>query len=268
MHYLNLLNNASKSALILIFMILGCNPAHPEELPEIQPESISTNREIIQLKPRQVMFPEQARRAYILFKTEQNMRLPRPGLSRKFYLLPEESKMSFSIGDTRDGYMINGQHLPVPSLLLRQLPIQYERGITYGTPNLIQILVDTARTMEKKYPNSIMYLGNMGLREGGDIPYSVSHNSGRDADIAFYLNDENGKQAHLKNMYKVSGHLVAYTPEGHMTFDIDKNTTLIETLLTHPKINIQFIFAAKHIRSAVHKELIARGASEELLARF
>ena len=176
--------------------------------------------------------------------------------------------MSFSIGDTRDGYMVNGQPLPVPSLLLRQLPVQYERGIAYGTPNLIKILVDTARTMQKKYPGTIMYMGNMGLREGGDIPYSVSHNSGRDADIAFYLKDADGKFARPQNMYKQSAHLTAHTPEGLLVFDLEKNTTLIETLLSHPKINIQFIFLAKHLRSAIQRELVRRGASEEFLAKF
>ncbi len=196
------------------------------------------------------------------------MRKDAPEPERLFYRLPEEKNMSFSIGDTRDGYLINGQPLPAPSLLLRQLPVQYERGIAYGTPNLITILVDTARTMQKKYPGTIMYLGNMGKREGGDIPYSVSHNSGRDADIAFYLKDENGKFANPRNMYKMSAHLQARSPDGVYTFDLEKNTTLVETLLTHPKIHVQFIFLAKHLRTAIQRELVRREASEELLARF
>ena len=58
--------------------------------------------------------------------------------------------MAFSIGTTRDGYMVNGRSLPQPSLLIRQLPVPYERGLTYGTQDLIRFLVDTGRAMEKK----------------------------------------------------------------------------------------------------------------------
>ena len=274
------IKNALTLALSLIFSVVGCNPALPNELPETNLPNDSTNFDTIQSKPqtintsitritpRKVYFPKQAQDAYILHLAQERMRKPSPGLSRQFYITPGEEQMAFSIGDTRDGYLINGQTLPAPSLLLRQLPVQYERGIVYGTPNLIKILVDTARTMEKKYPGTIMYLGNLGLKEGGDIPYSVSHNAGRDADIAFYLTDSNGNQVHPNNMYKVGARMIAHSPEGELTFDVDKNTSLIETLLTHPKIHIQFIFAAKHISSAVQKELVRRGASEELLARF
>ena len=251
-----------------VFAAPGCNSAHTESIAEPNQTIISTHKEIIQLKRRPDYFSGEVRRQYLIRQASEMMRKDAPESTRVFYRSPEEKNMSFSIGDTRDGYLINGQPLPAPSLLLRQLPVQYERGIAYGTPNLITILVDTARTMQKKYPGTIMYLGNMGLREGGDIPYSVSHNSGRDADIAFYLKDENGKFANPRNMYKMSAHLQARSPDGVYTFDLEKNTTLVETLLTHPKIHVQFIFLAKHLRTAIQRELVRREASEELLARF
>ncbi|MBO4350956.1 MAG: HEAT repeat domain-containing protein, partial [Proteobacteria bacterium] len=106
-------------------------------------------------------------------------------------------------------------------------------------------------------------------REGGDIPYSISHNSGRDADIGFYYTDEKGKFFHPNHLYKINRSLQTRTEDGKLlTFDLEKNTTLVETLLTHPKINLQFIFLAKYIRTAVQKELVRRGASEDLLNRF
>ena len=253
---------------LALFSAPGCGSGYTESLAEADQSIISTHKEIIQLKRRPDYFSGELRRQYLIRQASEIMRKNAPEPSRTFYRTPEEKNMSFSIGDTRDGYLINGQPLPAPSLLLRQLPVQYERGIAYGTPNLIKILVDTARTMQKKYPGTIMYLGNMGLREGGDIPYSVSHNSGRDADIAFYLLDEKGKFANPQNMYKQSVHLQARTPEGVYTFDLEKNTTLVETLLTHPKIHVQFIFLAKHLRNAIQRELVQRGASEELLAKF
>lgn len=201
-------------------------------------------------------------------KAAQSMRNPAPNPKRVYYTTQEEANMSFSVGDTRDGYLIHGQLLPTPSLSIRQLPVQYERGIAYATTEFIKLMTDTAAAMQKKYPGTIMYMGNMSAMEGGDIPYSVSHNAGRDGDIAFYYKDENGKFAHPDNLYKINRRLQAQTKDGLLTFDLEKNTTLIETLITHPKIDVQFIFLAKYIRSAIYKELVQRGASEDLLLRF
>ena len=258
-----------QTSLAAIFCVLPCcTAAHPEEITTTEVNHNSTPQHKIQLKQRPTYITPQVEEQLRIRTFLQTNRHPAPKLKRTFFITPNESNLAFSIGDTRDGYLINGQSLPAPSTILRQLPVQYERGITYGTHNLIAILTDTARAMQKKYPHTIMYLGNMGAREGGDIPYSVSHNSGRDADIAFYYTDEKGKFAHPQNLYKITRGLKAFTKQGTLTFDLEKNTTLIETLLTHPKIHLQFIFLAKYIRTAVHKELIRRGASEDLLKRF
>ena len=246
----------------------GCSSAQPQTTPVEKQTIISTAREIIQLKPRPNYISPELYSKMLIDKAFEESRHPMPKSTHIFFMTPEEKEHSFSIGDTRDGYLINGHPLPMPGNVARQLPVQYERGIAYATQDFIKLVTDTAAAMQKKYPGTVLYLGNMSKPEGGDIPYSVSHNSGRDGDIAFYYLTEKGKFAHPQNLYKLRKNLTVNTPDGLLTFDLEKNTTLIELLLTHPKINVQFIFLAKYIRTAIHKELINRGASEELLARF
>ncbi|MBQ9394721.1 MAG: HEAT repeat domain-containing protein [Proteobacteria bacterium] len=246
----------------------GCSSAQPQTQPTEKQPIISTAKENIQLKPRPNYISPEIQSLLLIDKAFKEARHPAPKPTRQFFMTPEEQGHSFSIGDTRDGYLVNGHPLPIPGNIVRQLPVQYERGIAYATEDFIKLVTDTAAAMQKKYPGTVMYLGNMSNREGGDIPYSVSHNSGRDGDIGFYYLTEKGKFAHPKNLYKLRKNLTVNTPDGVLTFDLEKNTTLIELLLTHPKINVQFIFLAKYIRSAIHKELINRGASEDLLARF
>lgn len=246
----------------------ACSSAQPGNTPATESPDITTTQERFQLKRRPSYISPETLARQKEAAAFKYARVPAPKDTRDFFVLPGEEGMAFSIGTTRDGYMVNGQSLPQPSLLLRQLPVPYERGLTYGTQELIRVLVDTARAMEKKYPGTIMYLGNMGAREGGDISYSVSHNAGRDADIGYYLLDENGKFAHPQHMYKINRMLHSRDAGTTYTFDLEKNTTLVELLLTHPKINVQFIFLAKHLRNAIRKEFVNRGASEELLARF
>ena len=48
-----------------------------------------------------------------------------------------------------------------------------------------------------------------------------------------------------------------HSPDSVLSFDLEKNTTLVELLLSDPKHRVQFIFLAKHIRSAIHRELLA-----------
>ena len=250
------------------FSLLGCNSAHSGELSDGEALVVSDWHRSAEIRRRPSYATPEVYRAFYIRAAESAMREPASVLHRKFFVTEHEREMSFSVGDTRDGYMVNGRPLPAPSLLLRQLPVQYERGLAYATTDMVELFVDTARAMEKKYPGTIMYLGNMAAREGGDIPYSVSHNAGRDADIGFYLKDAEGKFAHPQNLHKINRRFQSREEGPVYTFDLEKNTTLIELLLTHPKVRVQFIFLAKHLRTAIYRELVARGSSPELLERF
>lgn len=257
-------------AMVLFFLMLpACTSAQTQTDEHTDRTVSSISGDTFQIRRRPTYIDQKIDEMLKMRMAGAQMREKAPGAKRIFFTTPEESGHAFSIGDTRDGYMINGRPLPTPSTLIRQHPVQYERGLIYGTQNLITVLNDTAKAMHKKYPKTIMYMGNMGAREGGDIPYSVSHNSGRDADIGFYYTDDKGRFVHPGHLYKVNRQLQTRTEEGQiLTFDLEKNTTLVETLLTHPKIHLQFIFLVKHLRTAIQKELVRRGASEELLNRF
>jgi len=193
---------------------------------------------------------------------------PAPGFTRDYRIFPDEAGTALSVGTTRDGFMVHGMPYPFPSTEARQLPVQYERGILYGTANLMLLLQNTASAMQKKYPDTWMYLGNMGAREGGDIPWSISHNAGRDADIGYYLKDESGNFAQPENMYKITRKLVSRDSPVVYSFDVEKNATLVETLIMHETVAVQFLFVAKHLRKALRAELERRERPQEVLDRF
>lgn len=252
----------------------GCAQTHPSKSRDTNDIYSSTEPPTIQIKPRATYISEQQTMRFRIKAAQIQMRIPAQPLKREFYGDKAELQRSFSIGDTRDGCLINGKPIPSPNLAIRQLPVQYERGIAYGTDELIKLLTDTAHAMQRKYPKTQMALGNLGMREGGDIPYSISHNSGRDADIAFYLSDEHGNPARLDDMYKIDRNFQTVVENSIYKFDLEKNTTLLETLLTHPKVHVQFVFVARHLRAAISRELNRRhGPSSDdpnpdILARF
>lgn len=180
----------------------------------------------------------------------------------------EGENLSYSIGNTSNGYLVGARQLTQPSLRYRALPVQYERDLGYGTSELIELVEDTAKAMHKRYPGSVLFLGNFGAREGGDIPYSVSHKSGRDADLAYFFKRTSSDVAQIpQNLIRFGASLNSKNVAGYR-FDTEKNAALIEILITHPKIDVQFIFVAKHLRRAIRQAMVLSGVSEQTLARF
>lgn len=266
-----------KISFIAVLLVMGCGAARTEDLPPAESAPTSTepakdtplDASQWRHKPRPSYVTERMQERWNIAHLEARMRENVNGQPRVFFTTQKErdANETFSVYDTRDGYLINGRSIEAPSLYMRQMQVQYERGIAYGTREFIQLLDYTARAMHKKYPDTLMYLGNLGLRDGGDIPYSVSHNAGRDGDIAFYMKDENGKFYHPTNMSKMNRRFQSKV-NPNITFDLEKNATLIEILLTQNVAPVQFIFVVRHLRSALRREFVARGASEDLLARF
>ena len=134
---------------LILIMFPACTSAHPEEHSAPKQDISSTTDGSFQIKKRPTYINQQIEEMLKMRMAGQKMREPYPPLKRVFYTTPDEANKAFSIGDTRDGYMINGQPLPSPSLLIRQHPVQYERGLIYGTQNLIKVLVETAQAMQK-----------------------------------------------------------------------------------------------------------------------
>lgn len=265
-----------KTCFIVMFLCIGCGsaktgePDKDQEPQRISSASVPSVRGPMEHKARPTYITPALHEKWIAAKLEQRMRLPVNADKRVFFTTKSErdKKETFSVLDTRDGYMVNGRSVPVPSTTLRQLPVPYERGIAYGTTEFINLLTHVSKKMQKKFPHTIMYLGNLGLREGGDIPYSVSHNSGRDGDIGFYLKDEQGKFANPMHLHKINRNFQSREAGPKYTFDIEKNAALIETLLTQEVAPLQFIFVARHLRTAIRKELATRPNAEDLLVRF
>ena len=187
----------------------------------------------------------------------------------KFYFLSDENtNSSRSVGNTSHGYIINAKPLPQPSTNYKILQTQYQRSLVYGTDEMILLLTDTARAMKRKYKNSVLLIGNIAQNGGGDIPYSVSHNSGRDADIGYYYTTKDNPELPPDNLIKFGRNLKSRNYERELVFDVEKNTELLKLLISHPKVKVQFLFMANHLKKAVIRHLETNNESPELIEKF
>lgn len=185
------------------------------------------------------------------------------------FLADEDPNTSVAVGTTRDGYLVGGRQLPLPGHHYQVLPVQFQRNLSFGTVEIVQAIVDAATTVAEAHPGTTTYVGNIGRQEGGDIPWSVSHNNGRDADIAYFSKNPFGWQTmppdfvHFRKSDRKSREHY-----GFYDFDIERNATLAHALFTHPDSQVQFMFAARHLSRPMLRELRARGVDDTVIARM
>lgn len=156
-----------------------------------------------------------------------------------------------SIGTPQDGRLEGGGDVAArPAPAMRVLDKTQRRGFTHGTSELIALLADTSAAVARAFPGAVMAIGNLSRPGGGDIPQSVSHNSGRDADIAFYALDDRGKPITITDMMHFDDQGFATGPDGRrLRFDPARNWTLVHNLLSHPAVVVQWIFVSAALRN-------------------
>lgn len=143
-----------------------------------------------------------------------------------------------------------------------------QRGFTWGTAELVALLHDSARAVQREAGGATMAVGNLSRPGGGDIPQSVSHNSGRDADIAFFALNTTGGSVRLSRMVHFDDRGAAVTGDGTaLHFDVARNWALVRSLLSHPAVVVQWVFVSAALRNMLLDHALRRGEPELLQER-
>lgn len=187
--------------------------------------------------------------------------------ARPLSFLPDEpSSQSVSIGTVTDGYVVQAVPLPLPGRSYSVLPRQLERHLLYGTRELIDALVDAAEFVEAAHPGSILWLGNIGRHGGGDIPWSVSHNAGRDADLAFYVTDPTGRPVSPPDLLHHGADGRSREYGGYYRFDVPRNWSLVKALILSPHVQMQHLFISDGLRALLLGHARSIGEPPSLVA--
>lgn len=156
--------------------------------------------------------------------------------------------VSYSVGTASRGYLVGGEPLPLDHPALKVRPVSLERRAIHGTGALIAALKQAATGLARDYEGSQLFAGDISGLKGGDIPHHASHNSGRDADLAFLLRDAHGAMADGPEMdvIREDGRT-----EAGKVFDVARNWRLVASLLRNPNVQVQWIFVARHLRKSM-----------------
>ncbi|HEX4335692.1 MAG TPA: penicillin-insensitive murein endopeptidase [Polyangiaceae bacterium] len=157
--------------------------------------------------------------------------------------------LSLSGGYPNDGWQLRGKRLrPTRELKIREPG----RERVYGHPALVLMLGRSARDVAMAAPGSVLLVGDLSSKSGGPQPGHRSHQSGRDADVAFYVTDLHGKPV-------PSTEYVAFDGDGKsrdgrpFLFDDERNWLLVESWARDRRAGLSHIFVSWPLRERLLK---------------
>lgn len=179
-------------------------------------------------------------------------------------LLPVEK--ADSVGCPNAGRLEGGVHLDTSRPYFRVVPVYEPGDVRWGLPAMVNLIDRAARAVYKRYPGAVLDVGDLSRKGGGDVIRHRSHESGRDADLGFYVLDARGKQIHGRIFIKFDAAGESPTVPG-ARFDLDRNWLLIQSMLTDPGARVSHIFVAEPLRQRLLAHARTRGVSRALLNR-
>ncbi|NUO52210.1 MAG: hypothetical protein HOV80_25435 [Polyangiaceae bacterium] len=164
-----------------------------------------------------------------------------------------------SVGSPNEGRLEGGRKLE-PSKTVRAVG-----GHRWGVPSLVGMLERSAARVAKKFSGSVLTVGDLSRKGGGDVEGHRSHESGRDADVGFYL--KKGQKPWVAPRFATIDEEGKAEGLPSVRFDDARNWALIEAWLTDRDASVLQIFVAQHIKLRLLAEARRSGASPELQNR-
>jgi len=170
-----------------------------------------------------------------------------------------------SIGSPTEGRLVGGAHLETGPYL-RVVP-SYESGdVRWGLEPLVAMIDRAARAVRRRFPGAIASVGHLSRAGGGDIDRHRSHESGRDADVSFFVRSATGKQLLPSRFaaFRADGAAVDW-PGAY--FDDAKNWALVAALVSDPEAHVTHLFVAAPLRARLLAYAERMGAPSAIRVR-
>ncbi len=169
-----------------------------------------------------------------------------PSHARRGRAAPEPP--SRSVGWANHGRITHGRRI-VPSASVRILP---GRVLAWGTADLVGLLERTALRVKRQF-DAPLTVGDLSAREGGAVGRHRSHQSGRDADVAFFARTDppHGRSHPVVLEDYVSFDRDGRSLDGAMRFDTARNWFVVQSLLADPRAHVERIFVSTVLRAVL-----------------
>lgn len=153
---------------------------------------------------------------------------------------------SLSLGTVRSGALLQPARLEPKTESYEILKTHRPRQTYFATAQLIQAIQRAAEDVRNELGGAPLQVGNLSRSQGGQIPWSSSHQAGRDADLAIYALDSNGESVPTPGLIPFGDDGKALNHE--LTFDAPRNWALVRSFLLNSDINVQWIFISEALK--------------------
>jgi penicillin-insensitive murein endopeptidase len=152
--------------------------------------------------------------------------------------------MSLSVGQPNNGWQIRAKKLKSSETLwVQDKSVAY----SYGHPALVLMLHRTAKQMARQTPGSVLLVGDLSREYGGPLAGHRSHQSGRDADVGFFVTDDKGHPLNSRKLRTFDSQGRARDGSG-LRFDDYRNWLLVQLWLKDSRAELEYVFVASHLR--------------------
>ncbi|UCF47837.1 MAG: penicillin-insensitive murein endopeptidase [Myxococcales bacterium] len=137
----------------------------------------------------------------------------------------------------------------------------------HGTGELVRLIERAAKDVAFRYPRANLTVGDLSRPGGGRFRPHVSHQSGRDVDLGFYLLDRRSTPVNVDLFVRLNNKGMGVQWGNLYKFDAARNWALIESLLSSPTTDVQHIFVANPVKRRLIHQAVKEGANPEVLMR-
>jgi penicillin-insensitive murein endopeptidase len=105
----------------------------------------------------------------------------------------------------------------------------------------------TAKQISRQSPGSVLLMGDLSREYGGPLAGHRSHQSGRDADVGFFVTDAKGRPVNSQQLRTFDKDGRARDGSG-LRFDDYRNWLLVQLWLKDGRAELEHVFVASHLR--------------------
>ncbi|MCB9594357.1 MAG: penicillin-insensitive murein endopeptidase [Sandaracinaceae bacterium] len=175
-------------------------------------------------------------------------------------------RRSRSVGFPWRGRLEHGVALR-ESRTVRIVPEYAGRGHQFGTWQLVQLLERAAERVEQRLPGARLSVGEISAEAGGHLDGHRSHQSGRDADVGFYMTDARGRPYEGIAFAEFGADGVGLGGNRMLRFDDARNWELVGKLVADGDARVQHIFVSNALERRLLREGRRRRAPQTVLDR-
>ncbi len=170
-----------------------------------------------------------------------------------------------SLGYPNSGRLVGGVRFHETSYMT-MVAAHATSKVRWAMPELLSVLDRAARIVARKYPGSVLELGELSRHDGGPIASHRSHQNGRDADVGFYQIDLNGDPVRAPRFVRFDG-AGDCLDDPTERFDDRRNWALVRAMLEDPRYEVRQIFVYAPLRARLLAYAAKVGAPRDLRTR-